>query len=182
VRVFSSCRRRSDNTNPQGLADRPVPPLADLSAPTTRNSAHSSYDSALLAIVGELDGPLAGGKKRKYANHASHALGAPQVDSPHKERALFPSTHTYSQNVRKRPIDAGRRRPDRRCSTVFRCSLFVPRTQTLLENCYRLADRRSIGSNRGEVNERFLRSSFSDPLWNGRGVALVGSRARVRGS
>jgi hypothetical protein len=60
----------SGNTNPQGLADPPDPTLAPCasagkqSGATVDSSSSASYDSALLAIVGELDGWL-GGKKRK---------------------------------------------------------------------------------------------------------------------
>jgi hypothetical protein len=53
------------NTNPQGLADPPVPLSSGLTNPLASSSTTSSFDSALLAIVGELDGLLTGGKKRK---------------------------------------------------------------------------------------------------------------------
>ena len=52
----------ASNTNPQGLAD---PPVGATGAPAGSPTSDSSFDSALLAVLGELDGLLAGGKKRK---------------------------------------------------------------------------------------------------------------------
>jgi glucose/arabinose dehydrogenase len=53
------------NTNPQGLADPPVVSDDGLTSPLDPSLPDSSFDSALLAIVGELDGLLARAKKRK---------------------------------------------------------------------------------------------------------------------
>jgi len=54
------------NTNPQGIAD---PPLdsggARLDTAGPSSMAHESVDTALLAIIGELDNLLLGGKRRK---------------------------------------------------------------------------------------------------------------------
>jgi hypothetical protein len=52
------------NSNPQGIADPPVPSVGGLTAPLSGSSTNSAFDSALLSIVGELDGWLTGGKKR----------------------------------------------------------------------------------------------------------------------
>lgn len=54
----------STNTNPQGLADPPAGLSAAVRLPSSTN-VDSSFDSALLAIIGELDGLLTIGKKRK---------------------------------------------------------------------------------------------------------------------
>ena len=61
----SSFALASTNTNPQGIADPPEPTAGRPITPHTSTSADSSFDSALLSIVGELDGFLTGGKKRR---------------------------------------------------------------------------------------------------------------------
>jgi hypothetical protein len=52
------------NTNPQGIADPPASQGAAVALPS-RVNVDSAFDSALLAVVGELDGLLSVGKKRK---------------------------------------------------------------------------------------------------------------------
>jgi len=53
------------HTNSQGLADSPVPSIGGLTAPLSGSSTAYAFDSALLSIVGELDGLQAVGKKRR---------------------------------------------------------------------------------------------------------------------
>jgi sugar lactone lactonase YvrE len=53
------------NTNPQGIADPPASSVGGLTDPLSSPSADSAFDSALLSIVGELDGLIGSGKKRK---------------------------------------------------------------------------------------------------------------------
>ena len=62
--AFFNLDAAAGNTNPQGIADPPVSSAVGLATPQSRSSA-DSFESALLAVVGELESLLAGGKKRK---------------------------------------------------------------------------------------------------------------------